>query len=67
MTVFENISFKDDNKDYEFEVLIPPMMTEMKFKFNCEILNISTGNKVPMFYEQNSKFETLLFSLFSSL
>ena len=57
-TVFENISFKDDNKEYEFEVLIPPMMTEMKFKFSCEIKNEETGEKFPMFYEQNSKFQT---------
>ena len=57
-TVFENISFKDDNKDYEFEVLIPPMMTEMKFKFNCEIVNPVSKDKRPISYEQNSKFET---------
>ena len=57
-TIFENVSFKDDNKEYEFEVLIPPMMTEMKFKFNCEIKNNDTGEKWPQSYEQNSKFQT---------
>ena len=50
--VFENISFKDDNKDYEFEFLIPPMMTEMKFSFDCEI------DKKPMSYIQDSYFDT---------
>ena len=57
-TVFENISFKDDNKEYEFEILIPPMMSDMKFSFNCEINNISTNEKIPMSYEQNSFFFT---------
>ena len=56
-TLFENISFKDDNKEYEFEVLIPPMMTQMKFKFNCEITN-SNGDKKSLVYEQNSNFES---------
>ena len=55
-TIFENITFKDDSKDYEFEVLIPPMMTKMKFIFNCEINNIATGEKKSMSYEQNSDF-----------
>ena len=57
-TVFDNISFKDDNKEYEFEILIPPMMSDMKFSFNCEINNISTKEKIPMSYEQNSFFFT---------
>ena len=57
-TVFENISFKDDNKEYEFEILIPPMMVEMKFRFNCEINNNTTGEKMVMEYEQNSNFIT---------
>ena len=55
-TIFENITFKDDSKDYEFEVLIPPMMTKMKFIFNCKINNIATGEKKSMSYEQNSDF-----------
>ena len=66
-TVFENISFKDDNKEYEFEVLIPPMMTEMKFRFNCEIKNDETGQKWPMVYEQNSRFETSNIQISKSL
>ena len=59
-TVFENISFKDDNKEYELEVLIPPMMTEMKFKFNGEIMKSDNGEKqgVECQCEQNSRFET---------
>ena len=56
-TAFENITFKDDNKEYEFEVLIPPMMTQMKFKFNCEVTN-SNGEKKSLAYEQNSNFES---------
>ena len=56
-TVFENIKFNDDNKDYEFEILIPPMMTQMKFSFNCEINN-SAGQTKKMSYEQNSFFNT---------
>ena len=55
-TNFENISFKDDNKDYEFEVLIPPMMTEMKFNFSCEINNSLTGEKKSVSYNQDSNF-----------
>ena len=57
-TVFENITFKDDSKDYEFEVLIPPMMTKMKFIFNCEINNIAIGEKKSMSYEQDSGFDS---------
>ena len=57
-TVFENLTFKDDSKDYEFEVLIPPMMTKMKFIFNCEINNIATGEKKSMSYEQDSEFDS---------
>ena len=57
-SVFENITFNDDNKDYEFEVLIPPMMTEMRFTFNCEINTTVTGQKKKMIYEQNSFFIT---------
>ena len=65
--VFENISFKNDNKDYEFEVLIPPMMIEMKFRFNCEINNSSTGEKRNMSYEQNSNFvQSNIFHVFYS-
>ena len=58
ITVFENVTFKDDNKEYEFEVLIPPMMTEMKLVFKCEINNNTMGEKQSMSYEQNTKFET---------
>ncbi len=57
-TIFENVTFKDDNKEYEFEVLIPPMMTEMRLVFKCEINNNTTGEKQSMSYEQNTKFET---------
>ena len=57
-TVFENITFKDDNKDYEFEVLIPQMMTEMNFIFKCEIFNSNTGEKKSLSYVQNSNFYT---------
>ena len=57
-TVFENITFKDDNKDYEFEVLIPQMMTEMNFSFNCEVFNSNTGEKKSLSYTQNSNFYT---------
>ena len=53
---FENVEFKDDNKEYEFEVLIPPMMKEMKFKFEGEIKTNSKSNKEKVFYEQNSFF-----------
>ena len=54
---FENIEFKDDNKEYEFEVLIPPMMKEMKFKFEGEIKTSSRGDKIKVNYEQNSFFK----------
>ena len=57
-TVFENITFKDDSKDYEFEVLVPPMMTKMKFIFDCEINNVATGEKKTMSYEQDSNFDS---------
>ena len=57
-TVFENLTFKDDNKDYEFEVLIPPMMTQMRFCFDCEILNKTTGEKINKSYDQDAKFVT---------
>ena len=57
-TVFENISFKDDNKQYEFEVLVPPMMNHMNFRFNCEINNLNTSDKKSLSYEQNSLFFT---------
>ena len=55
-TNFEDIIFKDDNKEYEFEVLIPPMMKEMKFKFDCEIYNNVTGEKKSLSYRQNTYF-----------
>ena len=43
-TTFDNVEFKDDNKEYEFEVLIPPMMEEMVFEFEGEI-NINDKGK----------------------
>ena len=35
----ENIAFNDDNKEYEFEIFIPPMMESLFFRFDCEIIN----------------------------
>ena len=55
-TVFENISFKDDYKEYEFEVLIPPMMTEMNFKFNYEIHNYDKKNVLTSSFPYNTYF-----------
>ena len=55
-TTFDNIEFKDDNKEYEFEVLIPPMMKEMKFKFECEVKINDKDNKKKLYCEQNSNF-----------
>ena len=57
-TVFENISFKDDNKEYEFEVMIPPMMTSMNFTFNCEVNNLTTGEKRSLSLYQDSAFQS---------
>ena len=57
-SVFENISFKDDNKEYEFEILVPPMMTQMIFYFNCEVDNSANDEKINLSYEQNSNFFT---------
>jgi hypothetical protein len=54
---FENVEFKDDNKEYEFEVLIPPMMKEMKFEFEGEIKTNSKGDKRKVNYSQNSFFK----------
>ena len=56
--VFENIKFNDDNKEYEFEVLIPPMMKSMIFKFDCEVKTNSKGDSQKLHYEQNSLFKT---------
>ena len=55
-TTFENIEFKDDNKEYEFEVLVPPMMKSMIFKFDCNIEKNKQGDKIKLHYNQNSKF-----------
>ena len=57
-TVFEDISFKDDNKEYEFEVMIPPMMTIMNFTFTCEVNNPATGEKRSLSYNQDSNFQS---------
>jgi len=53
---FDNLEFKDDNKEYEFEVLIPPMMKSMKFTFDCDIQINAKGDKKKLHYEQNSNF-----------
>ena len=42
--------------EYEFEILIPPMMEEMIFHFSCEVNNITTGEKNTLVYKQNSRF-----------
>ena len=55
---FENIEFKDDNKEYEFEVLIPPMMQSMTFKFECDIQINPKGEKIRLDYEQNANFKS---------
>ena len=55
-TTFDNLEFKDDNKEYEFEVLIPPMMKSMIFKFECQIITNTKGDKINLNYEQNSNF-----------
>jgi hypothetical protein len=61
--VFENVTFKDDNKEYEFEVLIPPMMLDMKFSFNCDIYNSTKGENQSMSYNQNSDFNSSNFEI----
>ena len=61
--VFENITFKDDNKEYEFEFLIPPMMLDMKFTFNCDIYNSTTGENQSMSYTQDSDFNSSNFEI----
>ena len=55
-TTFENIEFKDDNKEYEFEVLVPPMMREMRFVFEGEVKSNNNNNKKKLRYEQDSNF-----------
>ena len=55
-TTFENIEFKDDNKEYEFEVLIPPMMKYMAFSFDCDVIKNNKGDRMKLHYEQNSNF-----------
>ena len=57
-TTFENIEFKDDNKEYEFEVLIPPMMKSMMFLFDCEVIKSNKVDKMKLHYEQNSFFNS---------
>ena len=53
---FEDIVFNEDNKEYEFEVIIPEMISSLKFEFNCEITN-SKGEKVDLYYNQDSKLQ----------
>ena len=55
-TIFDKIEFKDDNKEYEFEVLIPPMMKEMSFEFEGEIKISNKNDKIKLSYRQNSNF-----------
>ena len=55
-TTFDNVEFKDDNKEYEFEVLIPPMMEEMVFEFEGEININDKGKKIKVDYYQDSNF-----------
>ena len=57
-TTFENIEFKDDNKEYEFEVLIPPMMKTMNFYFDCEVIKSNKIDKMKLHYEQNSHIDS---------
>jgi len=52
----ENLVFNDDNKEYEFEIFIPPMISSLTFRFDGEITN-SKGEKIDLFYEQDSEFK----------
>ena len=54
-TIFENVEFKDDNKEYEFEVLIPPMMQNIKFNFKCTVKNSMLGEQ-NLSFSQNDRF-----------
>ena len=54
-TVFENIIFSDDNKEYEFEIYIPQLMSDLKFSFNCEITN-SKGEEEILIYKQDTEY-----------
>jgi len=53
---FENLVFNDDNKEYEFEIYIPPMIASLTFNFDCEVTN-SKGERIDLFYEQDSEFK----------
>ena len=53
---FDHVEFKDDNKEYEFEVLIPPMMKSMIFRFDCEVQINNKGDKIKLNHVQNSNF-----------
>ena len=53
--ILENIVFNDDNKEYEFEVYIPSLISDLNFRFDCEIIN-SKGEKKNLHYEQNIEF-----------
>ena len=55
-TIFDKIEFKDDNKEYEFEVLIPPMMKEISFEFEGEIKINNKNDKIKEKHKQNSNF-----------
>ena len=56
--IFENIEFKDDNKEYEFEVLIPPMMKNITFKFQCEVITSSKDDSQKLECAFNPDFKT---------
>ena len=54
-TEFKNIEFNNDNKEYEFEIFIPSMISSLEFRFKCEIIN-SKGEKKNLSYYQDSEF-----------
>ena len=56
--IFENIEFKHDNKEYEFEVLIPPMMKNITFKFQCEVITSSKDDSQKLECAFNPDFQT---------
>ena len=54
-TIIENIVFNDDNKEYEFEIFIPQLMSYLNFTFDCNVLN-SKGEIENLSYEQDAKY-----------
>ena len=49
----------NENDEYEFEVKIPPLFKSISYKFECDVMNLSTHKLQHLIYTQNENVDGL--------